>query len=155
MSPSTTHRAYSTAAGIRRNRIWRVTSKHVVFGTRSSEFAANGCPCLSVEIEGEPNRRCQQFLLIGKKEPDLAPQCRNRDRDDVVHADNGIFLEPVAHTYWNFGRQAANCSGNRCDSDSGEVWPHELPGQDENRPSPIELGNVNWSQSISSSSVEV
>lgn len=76
-------------------------------------------PCLSVEIEGMLNRRCQEFLLIGKKEPDLAPQRRNRDRDNVVDADDGILLEPVAHPDWNFGRQAANCSGNRCDGDCG------------------------------------
>lgn len=50
--------------------------------------------------------RCQQFLLIRKNEPDLPALCRNRDRDNVVDADDGILLEPVTHTYWNFGRQA-------------------------------------------------
>ena len=79
----------------------------------------SSCLRLSVEIEGVPNRRCQQFLLIGKKEPDLAAQCRNWDRDNVVDADDGILLEPVTHTDWNFGRQAANCSGDRRDGDSG------------------------------------
>lgn len=33
------------------------------------------------------------------------PQCRNRDRGNVVDADDGVFIEPVTHTYWNFGRQ--------------------------------------------------
>lgn len=61
-------------------------------------------PRFSVEIERLPDRRCQQFLLIGKEEPDLTAQCRNRDCDNVVDADDGIFLEPVTHTYWNFGR---------------------------------------------------
>lgn len=51
------------------------------------------------------DRRCQRFLLIRKKEPYLMPQCRNRDRGNVVDADDGVFIEPVTHTYWNFGRQ--------------------------------------------------
>lgn len=80
---------------------------------RSSSY-----PRPSVEIEGVPNRRCQRFLLIRKKEPDLAAQCRNRDRDNVVNADDGIFLEPVTHPDWDFGRQAANCSRDRRDRDS-------------------------------------
>ncbi len=75
---------------------------------------------MSVEVERVPNRRCQHFLLIGEEEPDLAPpQCRNRDCDDVVDADDGIFLESVTYTYGNFSRQAANCSGYRRDGDSG------------------------------------
>ncbi len=79
----------------------------------------SSCPCLLVEIERVLDRRCQQFLLIRKKEPYLTPQCRNRDRDNVVDVDDGILLEPVTHTYWNFGRQAANCSGDRCHGDPG------------------------------------
>lgn len=65
------------------------------------------------------DRRCQQFLLIGKEETYLASKCGNRDRDNVVDADDALFFEPVTHTHWNFARQAANCSGDRCDGDSG------------------------------------
>jgi hypothetical protein len=53
------------------------------------------CPCLPVEIERVLDRRCQQFLLIRKKEPHLTSQCRNRDSDNVVNADGGIFFEPL------------------------------------------------------------
>lgn len=113
-----------------------------------------GCPCLSVEIERVLDRRCQEFLLLRKKEPYLTPQCCNRDRDNVVDADNGIFLEPVSHTYWYLTRQAANCSGDRRHGDPGEVRTHKIPSQDQNRPSLIKLGYVNRSQSISSSKVE-
>lgn len=123
-------------------------------GRLMQSIPRSSSPCPSVEIEGVPNRGCQRFLLIRKKEPDLAPQCRNRDRDDVVDADGGILLEPVTHPDWNFGRQAANCSGDRCDGHSGQVRPHELPSQDENRPSLIQSGDVNWPQSISSPKVE-
>jgi hypothetical protein len=108
----------------------------------------------SFEIEGVMNRRCQQFLLIWKKEPDLAPQCRNRDCHNVVDADDAILIKPVARADRNFGRQAANCSGDRCDGDSGQVRPHHLPSQDENRPRLVQLGDVNWSQSISSPKVD-
>ena len=101
------------------------------------ESPHRGRPCLSVEIERVLDRCCQRFLLIRKKEPNLTAQSRNRDRDNVVDADDGISLEPVTHTYWNFGRQAANCSGDRCHGDPGEVGPHELPSQDQNRPSLI------------------
>lgn len=80
---------------------------------------ARPLPLPLVEIERVLDRRCQQFLLIRKKEPDLPAQCRNRDRDNVVDADDGILFEPVTDAYWNFGRQAANCSGDRCHGDPG------------------------------------
>ena len=105
----------------------------------------------SVEVERVPNRRCQQFLLIRKEEPDLAPQCRYGDCDNVVDADDGVSLESVTYTYGNLSRQTPNCSGDWRDRDSGEVGPHKFPGQDQNGPSLIKLGDVNRSQSISSS----
>lgn len=108
--------------------------KFAIFLSRASDFTADPLRSnrayLSVEIECVPNRRCQQILLIRKKESDLAPQCRNRDRDDVIDADDGIFLEPVTHTYGNFGRETANCLGDRRNGDSGQVRPHKFPSQD-------------------------
>lgn len=91
----------------------------IEYGGLPANVPHGGSPCLSVEIERVLDRRCQRFLLIRKKEPDLTPQCRNRDRDNVVDADDGISLEPVTHTHWNFGRQAARCSGDRCHGDAG------------------------------------
>lgn len=41
------------------------------------------------------NRPRQQFLLIGKEEPDLASQCRNRDRDNVVDFDDLLCGQPA------------------------------------------------------------
>lgn len=35
--------------------------------------------------------------LDRKKEPDLAAQCRNRDRHNVVNADDSVILEPVTY----------------------------------------------------------
>ena len=100
------------------------------------------------------NRRCQRFFLIRQKEPDLAPQCGDRDRRDVVDADDAVLFESVAHADRNFGRQAPDGSCDRCDGNSGEVRPHEFPSQDQNRAGLVELGNVDRSQSISSSKVE-
>lgn len=79
----------------------------------------------------------------------MAPQRRHRNRDNVVEAHDTVLVESIAQTHRNFGGEPAHGAGNRRDGDSGQVRSDEFSSQHEDRPSLVELGDVDGPQSIS------